>query len=270
MTTLRLFDGYKHTSPELADVVRELQGKLVEQGFPVSADGYFGRGTEATVLRFQAAMGLVEDGIVGPKTWAALDGSTVDEGVLHFETTYAPLDIPLQRAETAAKAYCAHIRTAATLAGVPMAVICGIGTRESRWGLILRPPGAAGSGDFIRRNSMTAHRVGDLPPDGHGFGRGLMQIDYDAHEFARADRWKDPGLNIAYGATVLAEGMAWGRRRGLDGIGQLRAALAAYNCGARNVGRALSAGRDVDYYTSHRDYSRDVISISGWFQLRGW
>lgn len=259
--TLRLWDGYDHTSPELAGAVTELQEKLSEQGFQLGVDGLFGPQTEAVVLRFQKAMGLVEDGIAGPKTWAALTGSTPVEG--QFETTYAESSIHMRRAETAAKAYVAHIRAAAEVAQVPMAVICGIGARESRWGLALTPPGAAGTGDFIRRG-------GELPPDGKGYGRGLMQIDYNAHPFARGEDWKDPGRNIAYGGTVLAEGMAWAARRGLEGNAQLRAALAAYNCGPRNVGRALDTGRDVDYYTSHRDYSRDVLSLAGWYQLRGW
>jgi peptidoglycan hydrolase-like protein with peptidoglycan-binding domain len=50
------------------DLVRQIQAKLgVEQV------GNFGPKTEAAVRVFQRAHGLVPDGIVGPKTWAALD-----------------------------------------------------------------------------------------------------------------------------------------------------------------------------------------------------
>jgi peptidoglycan hydrolase-like protein with peptidoglycan-binding domain len=48
--------------------VKQIQAKLgVEQV------GNFGPKTEAAVRAFQRSKGLVPDGIVGPKTWAALD-----------------------------------------------------------------------------------------------------------------------------------------------------------------------------------------------------
>ena len=53
---------------DTGDLVTELQRKLrVEQA------GTFGPKTEAAVRAFQRERGMVPDGIVGPKTWAALD-----------------------------------------------------------------------------------------------------------------------------------------------------------------------------------------------------
>lgn len=48
------------------------QDSLTQHGFPCTADGIFGTGTEAKVKQFQAANGLVADGIVGQATWNKL------------------------------------------------------------------------------------------------------------------------------------------------------------------------------------------------------
>lgn len=50
-----------------SDLVKEIQKKV-----GVDTDGAFGAGTEAAVRQFQRDKGMVPDGIVGPKTWAAL------------------------------------------------------------------------------------------------------------------------------------------------------------------------------------------------------
>lgn len=54
--------------------VGRLQGRLRDRGFsPGLTDRRFGPGTEAALLAFQRARGLLADGVCGPATWAALE-----------------------------------------------------------------------------------------------------------------------------------------------------------------------------------------------------
>lgn len=64
----------KYKKPMMrGDDVTELQEALKAHGCdPGRIDGIFGEKTKAAVLRFQKAAGLQEDGIAGPKTFAAL------------------------------------------------------------------------------------------------------------------------------------------------------------------------------------------------------
>jgi hypothetical protein len=268
---LRLYDGYPHTSPQLRDSVRELQAMLRRHDRDIVIDGLFGRGTEGLVRAFQEARGLRSDGVVGPGTWQALLDAGEPVGLDHLPTTY-PLDHPilLEDLEAAAR-YGATIVAAAGHFGLPPAVIVALGSRESRWGLALSPKGPGGTNDFTPRPFTGPHRAGPLPPDGPGFGRGLMQIDYDGHAFARTGPWHEPDANVRYACEVLLGFRPVLRRRTvLHGDALLRATLAAYNCGLENVLRAARHGLDLDFYTAGRDYSREIMNRAGFFHANGW
>ena len=57
----------------VGEAVEDLQALLnAKYGFSLEIDGNFGRATEAAVKEFQQKNGLTADGVVGPKTWAAL------------------------------------------------------------------------------------------------------------------------------------------------------------------------------------------------------
>lgn len=271
MITLRLYDGYPHTSGNLQFTVRALQADLNSHGYQVSTDGLFGPRTEEAVERFQSAHNIAANGVAGQDTWAALQGRPAPEERFH-DTAYAADDIGLRLHLRAAERHKGDIARAAATAGVSVAVLFGLGSRESGWGSGLRPVGPSGTGDFAGRSSVTKFRVGKLPPDGGGFGRGLLQIDYDAHEFARSGPWHDASANVAYGASVLLDCKRFvaAKLPGLRPDQALRAALAAYNCGPRNVARAVKDGRSLDYYTAHRNYSADTLERAGWFQRFGW
>ncbi len=268
---LRLNDGYDHTSPELCDEVKELQNELKQEGYALDADGFFGRDTEAALKQFQSEHNLDDDGVAGALTWAALLGTPSPEPDKVYPTTIARNDSGYLRQLDAATHYLAFIRQGAQQYGIDVPVLGGLGSRESRWGLALQPAGAGGTGDFAERGFPARFRQDALPPDGGGFGRGLMQIDFDAHELARTGNWQDPQQNILYGCKVLADCLSFFRRKqSLQGKPLLRAALAAYNCGPGNVLKAIRNGLDVDFYTAHRDYSKDVLNRAGFFQLNGW
>lgn len=55
--------------------VAVLQSALGRAGTPVTVDCYFGDMTQRSVAKFQSARGLLSDGVVGPKTWAALNAA---------------------------------------------------------------------------------------------------------------------------------------------------------------------------------------------------
>ena len=190
---------------------------------------------------------------------------------VRFPTNYAAGVSSMNRQLREAAKYRAFIEDAAKQYKFQASVIGGIGSRESHWGLTLKPPGPEGTGDFIERRFPTGHRDGPLPSDDGGFGRGLMQIDYDYHEFARTGNWKEPKENISYGAKILHDLRRYFERQtNLQSLDLLRAAIAAYNTGPHRVLKTIRKGLDPDLYTTGGDYSTDVLSRAGFFQLKGW
>ena len=188
-----------------------------------------------------------------------------------FSINCAAGDSSMNRQFREATKYRLYIEDAANRYNIQASVIAGIGSRESHWGLSLRPPGPEGTGDFIERHFPARHRNGPIPSDGGGFGRGLLQIDYDYHEFARTGKWKDPKENILYGARLLEDSRRLLQRKvNLQGSDLLRAAIAAYNSGPRRVLMAIRRKLDFDFYTTGGDYSADVLNRAGFFQLKGW
>lgn len=63
-------------SGDSGEAVVYLQTLLCDAGDTIPVDGKFGQKTEASVRAFQQAEGLTVDGIVGAKTWAALEAAT--------------------------------------------------------------------------------------------------------------------------------------------------------------------------------------------------
>lgn len=237
--------------------VRRLQQALGRHGYDLTDDGLYGRYTRAAVRHFQHTRGVSgpADGTCRESTWRAALDEPADLGwsKMWHATTYGRTLLPhVKRAE----AYRAAIEAEARRNELPAAVIAGVGSRESGWGIYLTPRGPAGTGDS-------------------GHGHGLMQIDDRYHAFARRGDWQNASSNIAYGAELLRqyidrmEDYSQGEGLGTN-LMQLRAGLAAYNGGPSGVRRALRFGRDPDTQTTGGDYSRDVLSRAGYFQRHGW
>ncbi len=197
--------------------------------------------------------------------------ATASPTPITFPTTLAANDPSMQAQLAAANSFRPFIEAAAQQFGFQSSVICGIGSRESGWGVLLKPPGPAGTGDRAPRNRPNPPlRPGPLPPDGLGFGRGLMQLDFDSNQVAQSGNWQDPQTNINAGCQVLAQKLAYIQRHSsLQGLMLLRGAIAAYNCGEGTVCK-LPAEADLDSKTAHANYSADVLNRAGFFQLNGW
>lgn len=268
---LRLNDGYAHTTPDLRDEVMDVQRTLNDVVGETTIDGEFGNETDARVRDFQRANAIEEDGVVGDVTWSALTNGASGNGAV-FSTTFPLNHRTLQADLEAASQYRQIIERASAAYDLNVDLIVAMGSRESRWGLALRPPGPGGTGDHSSRPTLRAGRTGPKPPDGGGFGRGIMQIDYDWHEFARTGNWKDPQANIEYGCNQLAKGIAYFQSKypSKPEMRVLQFAVAGYNCGNGRVKQAIDSGKDVDFYTAGHDYSKDVFNRAGWFELHDW
>jgi Transglycosylase SLT domain len=168
-----------------------------------------------------------------------------------------------------ARKYYSAISQAATTYNLEPSLICAIGSRESDWGQgsDMRPKGPSGTGDWAARNPQRWGYA--MPPDGLGWGRGLMQVDYAESSFGKTGAWMDPTANILFGANELATNVKHYTANPIQGVDPVRAAVAAYNCGQGGVAKAIADGYGVDQYTAGRDYSTDVLQRAAWFKSNG-
>jgi hypothetical protein len=151
--------------------------------------------------------------------------------------------------------YATILRLAARMHGHRTEVLAGIMARETQGGLspLLSEPGPWGKGDRDKT--------------GHWHGHGLMQIDDRSFpEFCASPTWGDPRTNIDMAARVLASkrryisGRPYGRQ--LTPPELERAAIAAYNAGEGRVMTCVTSAQDVDTYTAHGNYSREVLRLA--------
>jgi hypothetical protein len=160
------------------------------------------------------------------------------------------------------------ILNASSATGVDPFILAGIMQRESAFGTQLKPPGPSGTGDFTPRPWLVSKLGYSMPPDGQGWGRGLMQIDY-WHEldWLSANDWTDPETNVTKAAQILLAKAKYLARRNVTGDLLLRGTIAAYNGGEKNIYQSISAGLDPDTTTAggiygNHDYSTAVLGFA--------
>ena len=76
------------------DEVKTLQKLLNKEGYNLVVDSDFGQKTHEALVAWQKAHGLVADGIVGAKTWAALgvtETNSTSSKCVDPSVIYAPL-----------------------------------------------------------------------------------------------------------------------------------------------------------------------------------
>ena len=140
-------------------------------------------------------------------------------------------------------------------------------------------------GAIISRETLGLNMWGQPPNKGGvlgdgGFGHGPMQVDKRSFpewcaEWRAGKHTLEDG--ISKGCSVLNEKLAevvtmsrpGGPYEKLSEPDKLRAAISAYNTGARNVKAAVRKGLDVDIYTTGKDYSRDVLEQAEFFREHG-
>ncbi|MBI3654098.1 MAG: hypothetical protein HY231_23960 [Acidobacteria bacterium] len=168
-----------------------------------------------------------------------------------------------QLKEAEMRGWLAHFQEAAGQTGLPAALLMGIGSRETN----LNPKYLTVAGD-------------------NGNGYGLMQVDKRSEpQWVAAGLWKDARSCILKGAQMLAAKRDSIIRQAGQSV-TLRDSkgnrvsfimpkfeeptltqvfVAAYNCGLWSCYHA-SKGRDVDFGTTGKDYSKDVLCRASIFE----
>lgn len=160
------------------EAVKDLQNKLKAAGVdPGKVDGKFGPRTEAAVKQYQAERGLKQDGVVGPKTWDAIDknmpkkpGATTAAG-----TPTNPADVAAlkSRLPTPLQKYADTFVSAGNKHGVDPRFLAAISMHETGNG--------TSSAFRNKRNAMgVSNRRGPI-----SFGRTEDSIDMMARTLAK-------------------------------------------------------------------------------------
>jgi lysozyme family protein len=198
--------------------VEDVQKRLVKLGYdlgPSGVDGVFQGATLQAVRAFQRERGLVEDGVVGPKTWAALVDATFALGdrILYLRYPY------LHGADVAT------LQTALNVLGFPCGAVDGIfgpsterAVREFQFNAGLPADGVAGDETLRAINRLRHAWHGRDPALPSELKRSEARVGSRIADRAVRFEWREQSLRpVCERAANLVEAISEGARATASG-----------------------------------------------------
>jgi hypothetical protein len=230
----------------------ELWQKLLKQKgyFAEVVDGVFGDKLNAATKIYQADNGLIDDGVVGKVTWGFAFANVAEAKPEHLRTE-ADLLLWIKRDLGP------YIKKAITGSIFTEDWLGAIAARETGF-LIIKHVNKGYDLDTITKLMKGDFNNGIY----HGFS--YWQIDIRSFpDFINSDKWLDIQASANKAVDVLTGKMKYLKKHE-EKLGEYwfgRAITAAYNTGEGNVEKSVLKGRDVDFTTFNKDYSKEVFRM---------
>lgn len=231
--------------------VKIWQKLLTQKGyFAEEIDGVFGDKLNEATKKYQAANGLIDDGVVGKVTWGFAFANITEAKPEHIKTE-ADLLLWIK------KHLGPYIKKATDGTFFSEDWLGTIAARETGF-LIIKYVNKGYDLSAITKLMMGDYNNGIY----HGFS--YWQIDIRSFpEFINSGKWLDIQASANKAVEVLT-GKMNALKEHREKLGEYwfeRAITAAYNCGEGNVEKVILAGKDIDSRTFNKDYSKEVFRM---------